>query len=715
MRNFIFCILCLTMLRCESNIETVSWQNTSNQTRQAVLTTDSQGEPRIVTIGAQNEISLWDLHGNLQKTLHSGAYKASFLPDGEQILIEQSNGLRSILVPPEFQNRPLARGSSGDVVAIATTESFQNIALYTLKNKILLGPDQDPQSIMQSIDLQSPVGELGYPHYATFSGDGTHLLTIHNDGIPRIWDATTGAFLRTLVGHTEAIVSAAFSADAKSIVTTSSDNTARVWNVTKLPVSAAWEAVILRGHRDKVRSAQFSPDGVRVVTCGDDQTIRLWERATGNLLLTLYGHKNVVQMTSFSLDGNQFVSAAWDDTVRLWDVANTKVRPQLLGTQTTGTKSLSGTFSADGAWLALTASDNSVQIWKQNDSGWNRAQYLEGNTWKYVTLPHNKAILKTMFSATNDRLFVWASDQLWVWDLALAKLVVTTTPSVATFNQNFGVAMGTSKPLFLLGTTLADGSIQKLNLIELSGTSLVNKNTLDLSLIPTTTALLSPQGDQLLTTTRDFKVQVSTWDGNTNKWLAPVSLLGHNDRILMAAFSGDGKAIVSASADHSARLWKNQGNGYEFSSLLRQSSAISFVAFSENSERIFTFSNEACEGNLWNATTGNFQNSFSFLPSTATPTTGCSASPTASGAEVFAQQNTGMLGIWLPLPSTKFDLLQSITASTDSSKISPKGNQFLSIQEGQAALWPIYIGTEQMQMSLLKSNLSMEGEVPSHP
>ena len=65
---------------------------------------------------------------------------------------------------------------------------------------------------------------------AAFSPDGSRIVTAAFDNTARLWDASTGAALATLSGHTDRVVTAAFSPDGSRIVTASADKTARLWD-----------------------------------------------------------------------------------------------------------------------------------------------------------------------------------------------------------------------------------------------------------------------------------------------------------------------------------------------------------------------------------------------------------------------------------------------------------------------------------------------------
>ena len=64
-------------------------------------------------------------------------------------------------------------------------------------------------------------------------------------------------------------------------------------------------------------------------------------------------------------------------------------------------------------------------------------------------------------------------------------------------------------------------------------------------------AAFSPDGKQVVTASDDKTARL--WDSATGKPLA--TLTGHEDVVRSAAFSADGKQVVTASCDKTARLW----------------------------------------------------------------------------------------------------------------------------------------------------------------
>ena len=110
------------------------------------------------------------------------------------------------------------------------------------------------------------------------------------------------------------VYSASFSPDGSRVVTAGSDRTAQVWDAR-----TGLLLLTLRGHTGPVGSASFSPDGMRVVTGGGDGTARVWDAATGAENLTLKWYPGWVDSATFSPDGRRVLTAGGDGAARIWD------------------------------------------------------------------------------------------------------------------------------------------------------------------------------------------------------------------------------------------------------------------------------------------------------------------------------------------------------------------------------------------------------------
>jgi hypothetical protein len=133
---------------------------------------------------------------------------------------------------------------------------------------------------------------------ASFSPDGTRVVTASWDKTARIWDARTGAPVGAPLWHKDIVWAASFSPDGTRVVTASTDGTARIWDAqTRAPVGAPlWR-------EKEVRTASFSADGTRVVTASRDHTARIWDAQTGAPVGAPLRHEEGVSAASFSADG----------------------------------------------------------------------------------------------------------------------------------------------------------------------------------------------------------------------------------------------------------------------------------------------------------------------------------------------------------------------------------------------------------------------------
>jgi uncharacterized protein with WD repeat len=195
-----------------------------------------------------------------------------------------------------------------------------------------------------------PVNSVG------FSKDGKRVVSGSWDNTVRIWDATTGAQLHELKGHTNWVKSVGFSPDGERVVSGSADKTVRIWDA-----ESGAQLHELRGHSRSVNSVGFSSDGKRVVSGSRDNTVRIWDATTGAQLHELTGHSSLVYSVGFSPDGKRVVSGSADSTVRIWNAESGTQLHELTGHSSSV---FSVDFSPDGKRVVSGSRDNTaVRIW----------------------------------------------------------------------------------------------------------------------------------------------------------------------------------------------------------------------------------------------------------------------------------------------------------------------------------------------------------------
>ena len=139
------------------------------------------------------------------------------------------------------------------------------------------------------------------------SSDGTTARIRGNTVILRSGGRTT-----ILKGHRDRVTAASFSADGTRLVTTSRDHDARIWDTETGRLRR-----LLQGHFGVVNDANFSPDGRWVVTAGPRNAV-LWDARSGLLVLRLRGHEGAVSSAAFDPSGRIIVTGGADGTVRTY-------------------------------------------------------------------------------------------------------------------------------------------------------------------------------------------------------------------------------------------------------------------------------------------------------------------------------------------------------------------------------------------------------------
>ena len=113
-------------------------------------------------------------------------------------------------------------------------------------------------------------------------------------------------------------------------------------------------------------------------------------------------------------------------------------------------------------------------------------------------------------------------------------------------------------------------------------------------------ARFSPDGKRIVTASADQTAKV--WDAETGHLL--VTLTGHAGAIYDANFSSDGKRIATASADQSAKVWDSD-SGHLSETLAGHSGVVYNATFSPDGKRVVTASADST-ARIWDAETGHY-------------------------------------------------------------------------------------------------------------
>ena len=250
-----------------------------------------------------------------------------------------------------------------------------------------------------SLDEQSGVSLLA------FSLDATMVACTYGDMRLALWDAVTGAHIKTMTWDLGHVRRAIFSPAGTLIAVTSvGDLNIHLWD----RVSGIFKT--LEGHSQAVLSMAFSPDGTWIASGSADGTMRLWDTLVGMHLRTFDAPRKVIDIL-FSPNGTRIatVSAAAEtrapDSVQIWDAFTGVHLKTLKTTEQNSTKSVA--FSPNGSYIISVSSasrGNKLILWdlSSGDSLRELKWHASPAVWMPFVVEHRSMVVE------NHAARIWA-------------------------------------------------------------------------------------------------------------------------------------------------------------------------------------------------------------------------------------------------------------------------------------------------------------------
>ena len=557
---------------------------------------------RLITMTGGPGVELWDaMSGERITTLegHEGSVAhAAFSSDGETIVTTVYGG-----------SVRLWNGRSGsELRALRPREEDTLHAAFSPAGDRLVTSGRDNTAII--LDLKDGTttvlrGHQSWVLRAAFSPDGRTVLTVGEERSVRIWDARTGASLGVLAGHSKPIIHAVFSADGRRVITTSEDLTTRVWS------TLGGEIATLVGHGASINRIAFSPTGKQVLTAGEDGTARLWDAESGEQVAAFPTGGEAVRRASFSPDGTRILTAT-PQSVSVWDRDSGSKLASL--SKKEWLEVSHATFAPGGEQVVVTSYGGSATIWN-----WSGDRVPVELKVPYETV--GNAVVHAAVSPDGETVVTTGTDgkaRLWNAETGAQKAVLNCDPS--------GVAAS-----------------------------------------PTATVRHAAFN------ARGSRVVVAGWDGTTRVFDVSSGeefaiFKGHEDDVAHAVFAPDGSRIATAAWDRTARIWalpseqteaeatsiwsKPERPGVQLFALTDHNRPVRHVEFSSDGKLLLTAGGDGT-ARLWNAHTGA---SITVFAGHAGPVRDAAFAP--DGSLVATASDDGTARLYL----TRFDQLLELAA-----------------------------------------------------
>lgn len=324
--------------------------------------------------GKDNTVRLWELRSGREVhklVLDSGVNSLAFSPDGRTVVAATGSFSRGNLrlINVAGWNEVHAFGNQGsDTASVSFSPDGRLIASGDWGGAVRLW-DAGTGAL-----LRSYAGETGRVSALALAPDGRSLAIAQNvmqeKGAPlSIWDLASGSQLRqvseSLQGkqHSPAMLETiAYAPDGRSIVSSSNLHNMQLWDAqTGKRLQTLQDRQFGKEKMTDIgvgMSLAFSPDGSTILSGHEkfkDNPLNLWDTATGTIIRRFKGHLDPVWSVALTADGRLAASAGVYDTIRLWEVASGRQLHKIAGA------AQQVRFSPDGTSLLAAINERSKQ------------------------------------------------------------------------------------------------------------------------------------------------------------------------------------------------------------------------------------------------------------------------------------------------------------------------------------------------------------------
>ena len=194
----------------------------------------------------------------------------------------------------------------------------------------------------------------------------------------------------------------------------------------------------------------------------------------------------------------------------------------------------------------------------------------------------------------------------------------------------------------------------------------------------------SPDGTRIVTASADHTARI--WDVSTGRQIGVLN--GHTDWVLFAAYSPDGTHIVTASQDHTARVWES-ATGRQIAVLNGHGDIVYSASYSRDGTRIVTASKDHT-ARIWDPATGR---QLGMVDGGANEVNDAAYSP--NGTHIVTALDDHTARVWEVATGKQIALLNGHTNFVNSADYSPDGTRIVTASDDHTArVWDAATGRQ---------------------
>jgi len=504
----------------------------------------------------------------------AGSHAARFHPDGTRIVCGDGHGGVRLFDTENGMPVPCPLPHDPSTALTRFTPSGEFIATVDQKGRLRHwhADTAEPAGPLLPTDVREQQGRSAWES-TDYSPDGRRVVAILPTGV-QVYEVATGRSIGPLLAETDRVRLVQFSPDG-GIVTITSEQ--RELQFVEVPSGrAVWRFSAPNGSRPR---AAVSPDGARVATVSgpNNRDLNVWDLARGEQVFPRIDSGGGGGGVQFSPDGRRIATVS----VALARVFDARTGDAALQIMEHGSHITRQVFSPDGNWLATSSYDKTARIW----------DVVTGKS-PFPALRHPGPVYDVQFSRDGRRLLTSCGDEtVRLWELPSGH------------GERLQIPLRKSGRFDLRYSSdgrriLAFGEMGLVRVLEAGSGRLLFAEDQPATPRALNSASINRDGSQVAVAgTTDNCARL--WDISTGKEVLSVQ---HGATVTHVEFSPDGKQLLTASDDASARLW-NTADGSPAAPALVHQSAVRAAALSPDGRRVVTGSLDGMVC-VWDALTG---------------------------------------------------------------------------------------------------------------
>lgn len=405
------------------------------------------------------------------------------------------------------------------VTAFAKMRTTQSVAIGMEDGSIQVVDLATNKVLSQPEGAKSKVIDLA------FSPDGKRLGAAWADQTARVWEAATGKPFGEPMKRPEAITSIDFNYDGRYLVIASGQEAVMTDPESGVAVMPAMKCSAA------VKKVRVGPTGWQIATMLDDGSVKFWDAFTGKQRPADVREDGQFNDILWGATGFRILTASQDNHATVWSTRDGVRWGEELPHDA---PVLTAAFRLEGMLLATSCTDGKVRIWR-----------MDGGKPMPTVRSHSARARTAFYSIDGNHLVTTAEDHT-----ALLWVTGGVRPSVPALKHKGKVLCGNFDKDATRVVTCDDTGIAQIWTVEdgkPDGAPYTHKGQV-------TWVHFHPDGQRFVATSG---ANAFIWSVNDRKKpLATITHPGSGKSVLKCArFSPDGKLLVTASTDGTARLW----------------------------------------------------------------------------------------------------------------------------------------------------------------